>query len=122
MVLKIDNKEYKLHFGIGFVRELDKKYYTESKTGVRFGMGMEIKIPLLLGKDIITLAEFLYEGTCTEEQRPTQEEIDGYIDGVKDIEKLFTEVIQELKKQNATKLQLQMIEEQLKEETKSLKK
>lgn len=104
MVITIKDTDYSVHFGIGFLRELDKKYFAESKSGVRFGMGMEVKMPMLLANDTITLAEFLYLGTCAEEKRPTQKEVDAYIDQAEDIEQLFKEVIDELKKHNATKL------------------
>ena len=81
---------------------------------VGFGMGLEVKMPMLLNNDIITLSEFLYEGTVAEEKRPTQKEIDAYIDSVEDIEHLFEEVVDELKKHNATKLAVKRIQEELK--------
>lgn len=125
MIIKINETDYRVSFGVGFIRELDKKYYTEAKTGVRFGMGLEVKMPMLLSDDVITLSEFLYDGTCTEEKRPTQKEIDKYIDSVDDIEHLFEEVVDELKKHNATKLAVKRIQEELKaqkEAEKELKK
>lgn len=125
MIIKINETDYRVSFGVGFIRELDKKYYTEAKTGVRFGMGLEVKMPMLLSDDVITLSEFLYDGTCTEEKRPTQKDIDKYIDSVDDIEHLFEEVVDELKKHNATKLAVKRIQEELKaqkEAEKELKK
>lgn len=104
MVITINGIEYTVKFGVGFIRSLDKKYYTETKTGVRFGMGLEVKLPMLLANDVITLSEFLFEGTCAEEKRPSQKEVDDYIDKVDDIEHLFEEVVGELKKHNATKM------------------
>ncbi len=114
MIIRVNETDYKVSFGVGFIRELDKKYYTEAKTGARFGMGLEVKMPMLLNNDIITLSEFLYEGTVAEEKRPTQKEIDAYIDSVEDIEHLFEEVVDELKKHNATKLAVKRIREELK--------
>ena len=103
MILKIKDKEYEVHFGIAFVRELDKKHAIELKGGGKFGLGLETVIPKLLSDDVITLAEVLYEGTAAEKGRPSQKDIDVYVDNVEDIDALFEEVIDELKKANATK-------------------
>ena len=37
--LKINGKEYDLHFGIDFIREMDKRYEVNGN-GVSFGMGI----------------------------------------------------------------------------------
>lgn len=119
MVLEINEDVYEVKFGMGFIRELDKKYFTQAQSGTKFGMGMEVRIPMLLTKDVVTLAEFLVMGTCTEKKRPTQGQIDRYIDEVEDIELLFDEVVEELKKQNATKLKIKEVEDALEEQKKT---
>lgn len=113
MVLTINGTDYTEKFGIGFVRELDEKYFVKSQSGVKFGTGLETKIPMLLTNDVVTLSEFLYLGTCAEEKRPTQKEVDNYVDNVEDIEAVFDEVLSELKKHNATKLLTKKFEEKL---------
>ena len=120
MVINIKNNDYEVCFGIAFVRALDEKYYVQSKTGIKFGTGMETRIPLLLTYDPITLSEFLYLGTCTEKKRPSQMDVDAYVDQVEDIDALFDEVIQELKKQNATKKKMEALAADLAEESESL--
>jgi len=105
MQLTINGKEYDLNFGIGFLRELDKKYFIE-RNGAKFGNSMEMKIPMLLAKDTVTLADVLYVATCALKKRPSQIDIDAFIDSVEDIEAIFDEVIEELKKSNATKSQV----------------
>lgn len=122
MVLKINGKDVRVCFGVKFVRELDKKYYAESKTGIKFGIGLETTIPLLLTNDVLTLSEYLYLGTCVEESRPTQDDIDSYIDSADDIEKLFEEVIEGLKQHNATKMKLNEIKEEVKKEKEKIQK
>ncbi len=119
MNITIKENDYEVKFGIGFIRELDKKYFVQNQIG-KFGAGLETKIPMLLTNDVITLSEFLYLGTCTDKKRPTQQEIDAYVDETEDIEALFAEVVEELKKQNATKLKMKEFEEALKEQKKTL--
>ena len=111
MVLTIGDKEYEVNFGIRFVRELDKKYFTTDANGVKWGMGLEIVLPqILMANDALILSEVLYMGTCTLKSRPTPADVDTFIDECEDIEALFGEVIEELKKQNATKTKLAEIE------------
>lgn len=121
MVLTINGMDYAVRFGVGFVRKLDEKYFVQNKAGAKFGVGLETKIPMLLTKDAVTLSEFLYEGTCAEEKRPTQEEIDAYIDNAQDVDKLFGEVVGELKKHNATKMKMMEFDEALKAQEAAVK-
>lgn len=125
MKITVSGVGVKINFGIGFLRELDEKYYITNKQGIKFGASMDYKIPMLLGGDTVTLSDILYAGTHAEEARPKQAEIDAYIDEVKDIDKLFEEVVSELKKSNATKKQTtRMVEniEKAEEEAAELEK
>ena len=36
MVLNINGNDYEVHFGIGFVRKLDEKYFVTNQSGVKF--------------------------------------------------------------------------------------
>lgn len=121
MILKINGTDYRVKFGVKFVRELDKKYYTENKAGtVKYGLGIETQVPLLLTGDTVALAEILHLGTCTEEPRPSQEQVDEYIDQVKDLEALFDEVFEELKTSNATRIKVGELSKALKDEEEAL--
>ena len=121
MVLNINGTDYELKFGIRFVRELDKRYFTTGQNGYKFGIGVEIKIPMLLTGDVVTLAEFIHLGTVSEKKRPSVQEIDEFVDNAEDIETIFDEVIEELKKQNATKMKMVEFERVLKAETEAMK-
>lgn len=122
MTLDINGKECELNFGIGFIRDLDKKYFVQSKSGMKFGNGLEIKVPLLLVGDVVTLAEFIHMGAARmDKRRPSMQEIDDFVDGVEDIDAVFSEVIDELKKSNACKRKFQDMEKELKEVEKGLK-
>lgn len=119
MVLTINGTDHELNFGVRFVRELDKKYYVESQGGIKFGTGIETRVPMLLTGDAVTLAEFIYTALATDsKKKPTMQDIDNYVDHVEDIEALFDEVIEELKKQNATKMKMKEFTDRLKQEEK----
>ncbi len=114
MVMEIKGAEYEVHFGIKFIRELDKKYEIE-RENMKFGAGLEMIVPLLLGYDATKLSEVLYLSTCTEKKRPNQESVDEYVENHEDIEKLFEEVLDELKNSNATRLKVKDLMEGLEE-------
>lgn len=113
MIITIKEKEYELKFGLKFIRELDKKH-TIIQNGLAFGTGLDYVIPMLFTDDIVTLSEILYAGTCTEKVRPTQNDVDVYLETHSNIEELFEEVREELKKHNATKLKAKQMEGNLK--------
>ncbi len=121
MILEINGKKCELNFGVGFIRDLDEKYFTQSKSGAKFGNGLETRVPMLLTGDVVTLAEFIHLGTARMgAEQPSAEEVDDYIDNAPDIEKIFDEVVDELKKSNACKLKMRDMEESLKEAEKIL--
>lgn len=113
MLVTINGTEYTVKFGIAFIRQLDEKYFVKNQSGVKFGTGLETKVPMLLTGDAVTLSEFIYMGTCTDEKRPSQKEVDNYVDEAEDIEELFDTVVDELKKHNATRLKMKELLEAL---------
>ena len=113
-VMEIKGTEYEVHFGIKFIRELDKKYDIE-RENMKFGACLEMIVPLLIGYDATKLSEVLYLSTCTEKKRPNQESVDEYVENHEDIEKLFEEVMDELKNSNATRLKVKDLMEGLEE-------
>lgn len=102
MTVNIDGKEHEVRFGIRFVAELDKKYADSKNAG--YGVGLAYAVPLLLDGDVVALADVLNLSFCTEKNAPSRDKVDSYVESVEDIEGLFNEVLDELKKQNATKI------------------
>lgn len=102
MTLNINGVEHDVRFGIRFVAELDKKYANSKNEG--YGVGLAYAVPLLLDGDALTLADVLHLSCCTEKNAPSKDQVDSYVESVEDIEALFGEVLEELKKQNATKI------------------
>lgn len=103
MIITINNKDIELKFGVHFLRILDRIYEEKIGHNIGYGVGIEMTVPKLVARDAVTLSDYLYIGTAREKKRPTQEQIDDYIDQAEDIESLFTEVIEELKKSNASR-------------------
>lgn len=110
-----ENKTVEVKFGVGFVRELDKNHPLEAK-GIKLGMSLSMKIPEILGGDVASLSDVLYTGTFLEKERPTQTEIDNFIDEHENIEALFDEVIKALEESNAGKRILKQNRENLKKQ------
>ena len=106
-----------MKFGIGFVRHLDGKSSIE-QNGVQFGIGLETLIPNLLTGNTVTISDCLFVANKTENPRITQEQLDNYIDDEKtDIDFLFDNVLEELKKSNATKKKAEMLLKEYEERT-----
>lgn len=101
MNININETEYNTHFGIGFVRALDQKYFTKGVGGAQFGTGLEVLIAKMKTGDVAALQEIIFTGI--EGKKPSQKEMDEYIDQAEDIDALMEEVIDELKKSNAAR-------------------
>lgn len=101
MTIEINGKEHEIHFGIRFVNELDKAFAGDQ---ARYGLGIAYALPRMLDGDAAALAKVLYLATCTEKNRPKEDDVNTYVEEVDDIEALIQEVIDELKKANATKI------------------
>lgn len=115
MILKINDRETEVRFGIRFIRELDKANMMQ-REGLKFGAGLEMKVPMLFTYDAVALSDVLYAGTSMEKNRPTIKDIDDYVESHEDIERLFEEVLDELKKSSVTKLKVCQLEGNLKEQ------
>lgn len=121
MILKINDKEYEAFFGMAFVKALDDKYSQKGIGGAKFGLGLSVIIPKLLDGDATALEECLISSFSSEKDKPSIKDIDAYIDNVEDIDAFFDEVIEELKKHNATKKKTLQILETIEEDERKKK-
>lgn len=122
MELTIKDKVYKFVFGIGFVRHIDGKT-SINQNGVIFGVGLETLLPKLMSRDVVALSDALFIANKTETPRLTAANIDDYIDDENtDIEALFEMVVDDLKKSNATRLKVNNLLKEMKEEEERQKK
>lgn len=109
MTITINGKEVELNFGVRFVRELDKhmpiKMKVKGMGEQSFGMALSRVVPALKTFDTAMLADVIYYATWANKSRPTQEEIDNFIDDPStDIEKLFDDVTTAMNESNSVKL------------------
>lgn len=104
--LEINNEVYQLNFGMGFLREVDKKISVpvDGIPGVKKNIGLNYKIASLIDGDIEVLEEVLDIANKGQDPRFTKQILDGYIeDENTDIDELFEKVLGFLESANVTK-------------------
>ena len=78
-------------------------------------------IPNLLTGNTVTLSDCLFVANMTENPRITQDQLDNYIDDEEtNIDSLFDDVLEELKKSNATKKKAEKLLENYQKEQERL--
>ena len=97
MKLQIGKHNYDLHFGIKFIRTMDKRHGITFKQlpGMSFGMGLAPALQGLAVNDPAALADII---SAAASPRVGQDEVDDYLDSLndKDYDALFKRVSQEL--------------------------
>ena len=104
--LTINNVVYNFRFGMGFIRAINKTMSTpiDGIPGERQNIGLRYKVGCLYDGDVEALVDVLDFANKTEKPRVTRELLDSYIDDPDtDIDKLFDEVLDFLRQNNATK-------------------
>ena len=104
--LTINGNVYPFNFGMGFLREVNKKISTpvEGLPDVKKNIGLQYMIAGVIDGDIEALVDVLVAANSGQNPRVTREIIDAYIDDANtDIDALFNEVLDFLKTANATK-------------------
>lgn len=104
--LTIKDAVYQFNFGMGFMREINKKISqpVDDLKDVKQNIGLRYHVLCLLGKDIEALVDLLEVANRNQNPRVTRALLDAYIDDADtDIDKLFEDVLDFLKSANATK-------------------
>lgn len=104
--LTIKGEVFQFNFGMGFMREINKKIVqpVEDLKDVKQNIGLRYHVLCLIGRDIEALVEVLIAANKGQNPRVTSMLLDEYIDDPEtDIEKLFEDVLDFLRKSNATK-------------------
>lgn len=104
--LTIGGNVYQFKFGMGFMREINKKVKqsVDGLQDVKKNIGLQFSMASILDGDVEELVEALNIANKGMTPRVTIQLLDEYIDNeCEDIDKLFEEVIDFLKRNNATK-------------------
>lgn len=110
MLLNIGNKETELNFGIRFTYELNKKY-KRIENGIELGFGLPTVYVKLEVGDLTALVDIIYCATRNSKYKPTEAQIETFIDECSDIDSLIAEIYDELAGSNATKKALATLQE-----------
>ncbi len=105
--LTINNKVYKFNFGFGFRRELDPKV-TRKIDGVNGRvehLGVQMAIAGVMDGDVEDILTVLDVGNkeFSGEERVTRKELEAYIEKEADLDELCENLLDFLKRANATK-------------------
>ena len=104
--LTIYNVVYHFNFGMGFMREINKKIGTpvDGLPDVKKNIGLQYYIAGIIDNDLEALVTVLEVANKNQKPRVTPAVLDSYIDDPDtDIDKLFESVLDFLKNANATR-------------------
>lgn len=114
--LTINEVVYSFHFGMGFMREINRKVGVpvDGLPDVKKNIGLRYHVAGIIDGDLESLVEVLLAANKGQNPRITAEKLDAFIDDAStDIDFLFREVLDFLGKQNATKKVVQEILENI---------
>ncbi len=117
--LTIGGKVYEFNFGMGFMREINKKIGVpvDGLPDVKKNMGLQYTVAGIIDGDLEALVDALEVANKGRVPRATREILDGYIDDPDtDIDKLFEEVMGFLKHANATKKTMETLQKAIEAE------
>lgn len=104
--LIINNVVYQFHFGMGFMREINKKVGTpvDGLPDVKKNIGLQYYIAGIIDNDLEALVTVLEVANKNQKPRITPAVLDSYIDDPDtDVDELFESVLGFLKNANATR-------------------
>lgn len=114
MEVKINGRTYPLHFGLGFLNEVNKhesaKMEVEGQTMSTGMMGMQLFNSSLQVYDPVALAKVIQYATSTEQQKPAKKDIEAYVDQLIEKEEyydVYDELNEELGKQPVVQVAIQ---------------
>lgn len=115
--LIINNEVFQFQFGMGFMREINKKVGTpvDGLPDVKRNIGLRYYIAGIIDGDLESLCEVLLVANKNQNPRVTPALLDAYIDDANtDVDKLFKDVLDFLRNANATKKTVEGILEAIK--------
>ena len=121
MELTINGTVYEFNFGMGFLREINKRVQTpvDGLKGVDKNIGLQFTVASIIDGDVEALVDALDIANKGMNPRLTRQALDAYIDDADtDIDGLFAMVIDFLSKANATKKTVASLQGAIKEASK----
>ena len=103
--ITINDVVYQFNLGMGFMREINKKVTTpiDGLKDVKKNIGLQYLVASIIDGDLEALVEVLDCANKGQNPRVTRQLLDAYIDDEStDIDALFDQVLDFLKKTNAT--------------------
>ena len=121
MELTINGTVYEFNFGMGFLREINKRVQTpvDGLKGVDKNIGLQFTVASIIDGDVEALVDALDIANKGMNPRLTRQALDAYIDDADtDIDGLCSMVIDFLARANATKKTVASLQEAIKEASK----
>ena len=116
MELTINGQVYQFKFGMGFLREANKTVTETNANGVKKNSGASYMIAGIFDGNVEDLVNTLDLANKGLEPRVTKALLDSFIDDPKtDIDQLFEDTLDFLKKANATRKTVMAIEKRIEE-------
>lgn len=116
MELTINGQVYQFKFGMGFLREANKTVTETNGNGVKKNSGASYMIAGIFDGNVEDLVNTLDLANKGLEPRVTKALLDSFIDDPKtDIDQLFEDTLDFLKKANATRKTVMAIEKRIEE-------
>lgn len=100
--IEINGKKHDLHFGIDFIREMDKRYEVNGN-GVSFGMGINSAVVYLKDNNPVILEDIILAATHTAKTIPSVADIEKWLEEQEDLDKVFDDFLSALKTASLTK-------------------
>ena len=119
MELTINGQVYQFNFGMGFMREMNKKVSmpVDGVKDAKKNIGLRYALAGIMVGDVEALEDLLLVANKGQNPRATTEILDEYIDDSDtDIDQLFEDTMGFLKNANATKKCVQNLEKTIEEE------
>lgn len=102
--LTINGQVYQFNFGIGFVREINKKKQAKAENGSIQDVGLNYYIGTLYDENPIALVDILDLANKTEKPRISRKELDAFIDDRDtDLSQVCRDILDFFDENNATK-------------------
>ena len=94
--IKINKEQYDLHFGIDFIREMDKRHQVDAN-GFPLGVGVQAAVIHLVQRNPVILEDIILSATHTLKSIPSKAEIEAWLEEQENLEAVFEDFLTSLK-------------------------